>query len=141
MTAAPAAAQVINTCRFEDAVRWIDTPAELRVIHFPTAAYQPPCVAIEAGQTVTWSGNFGSHPLKGGLHKDGPPQPGNPIPTVLSGTTPVTVAFPVADAWGYYCIAHQPPMAGAVFVALFADGFESGDPCDWSVVSDLGTCP
>jgi hypothetical protein len=25
--------------------------------------------------------------------------------------------------------------------ALFADGFESGDPCDWSVVSDLGTCP
>lgn len=122
-------------------MRWIDTPAEQRVIHFPTAAYQPPCVAIEAGQTVTWSGNFGSHPLKGGLHKDGPPQPGNPIPTVMSGTTPVTVEFPVADAWGYYCIAHQPPMAGAVFVALLADGFESGDLCGWSNSTETEPCP
>lgn len=133
---APAAAQVINTCRFEDAVNWLGRTPEERVITFPTAAYNPPCVLIEAGETVTWSGNFQHHPLAGGYYKDGGPQEGNPIPTVTSGTTPVVVEFPEAGAWGYYCIAHQPPMAGAVFVALFADGFESGDPCDWSAVSD-----
>lgn len=132
---------MINICRFEDAVRWIDVPAEERVIVFPTAAYQPPCVAIEAGQTVTWSGNFSSHPLKGGLHKGGPPQPGNPIPTVLSGSTPVEVTFPEAGAWGYFCIAHEPPMSGAVFVALFADGFETGDACDWSAFTEPQNCP
>lgn len=122
-------------------MRWIDTPAEQRVIHFPTSAYNPPCVLIEAGQTVTWDGNFGMHPLEGGLFKGGPPQPGNPIPTVAAGTTPVEVTFPDAGAWGFFCTAHQPPMSGAVYVALFADGFESGDACDWSAVSDPPTCP
>lgn len=132
---------MINICRFEDAVRWIDVPADQRVIVFPTAAYQPPCVAIEVGQTVTWSGNFGNHPLEGGLIKGLPPQPDNPIPTVGSGSTPVEVTFPDAGSWGYFCSFHEPPMSGAVYVALFADGFESGDACDWSEFTEPQTCP
>ena len=140
---APLPAQVINTCWPEIAVEWFDVPAEERVIAFPTAMYDPPCVAIYEGQTVTWGGNFGNHPLQGGYYKGGGPQKGNPIPTVLTGTIPVTVTFPDAGAWGYYCIAHQPPMAGAVFVYPFAfvDGFESGDTCAWSAVSEPETCP
>src|SRR5690606_40990450 len=52
-------------------------------------AYLPRCVAITEGQSVTFQMNFAVHPLEGGLHKGGEPQPGNPIPTVTSGSAPV----------------------------------------------------
>lgn len=139
--AAPLPAQVINTCLPEDAVEWFDLPAEKRVITVVNHnAYSPPCVAIETGQTVTFQMNFAQHPLEGGLHKDGDPQKGNPIPTVTSGSDPVVVEFPEAGAWGFFCTFHQPPMAGAVFVVErpFSDGFESGDLCAWSVSTEPG---
>lgn len=122
----------VNGCRLEDAVRWFDVAPATRVIAFPTAFYNPPCVAIEEGQSVRWAGNFGSHPLRPGFRKDGGPQPGNPIPSVSSGSTPVDVSFAESNGWAYFCQAHEPPMAGAVYVAFFADGFESEDTADWS---------
>jgi plastocyanin len=129
-----AAAQVINACTLADAVDWFDAAPGERVVVFPSPSYVPRCARINAGQTVTWDGNFSSHPLRGGYYKGGGPQPGNPIPDVSSGSTPVEVAFPDAGAWGFYCQVHEPPMSGAIYVALFADGFESADLSAWSLV-------
>lgn len=139
VTANGAAAQDVNGCTLGATVNWLDVPPGERVIVFPNANYQPPCVRIRAGQTVTWDGDFSSHPLRGGLRKGGGPQPGNPIPDVSSGSTPVEVTFPDPGAWGFYCAFHEPPMAGAVFVVLFADGFESADLSAWSLVIPLGS--
>lgn len=137
--AAAAGAQTINTCTRADAVPWFETPEGERVITVGAAnAYLPRCVVITEGQSVTFQMNFSVHPLEGGLHKGGDPQPGNPIPTVTSGSAPVAVVFPEAGAWGFFCSFHQPPMAGAVCVVAppFADGFETGDACAWSATSE-----
>jgi plastocyanin len=142
-TAAPSglAAQTINECTFGDpsVVNWLDVSPAQREVTFVCCAYTPPCSLIDAGQTVTFSGSFSSHPLRGGEVVAGVPQPqaGNPIPDVNSGTI-FDVTFPDPGAWGFYCDAHFGFMYGAVFVAIFADGFESGDFVEWTSVVPLG---
>ena len=142
-TAVPSglAAQTLNDCTFGDpsVVDWLDVPPAQRVINFVCCSYTPPCTKIEAGQTVTFSGSFTSHPLRGGVVVAGvpQPQPGNPIPNVDSGSI-FDVTFPEPGAWGYYCDAHFGFMYGAVFVAIFADGFESGDLSEWSSTVPIG---
>jgi len=78
--------------------------------------YDPPCIRIKVGSSVTWSGNFVAHPLQGGTAST--PDPTSPIKfTIGADAGPVTVTFPNAGAFGYYCTIHGAfGMKGAVFV-------------------------
>ena len=92
-------------------------------INFPgaTNSFNPPCIRIAAGATVTFNPGgqgFGSHPLVGGTIVNGVevPDPTSPIPPTSSGNMALDVVFPNAGSFGYYCSAHAPSMAGAIFV-------------------------
>src|SRR6185503_13396469 len=41
-------------------------PAASRTVTFSNYAYTPRCIRVQAGQSVTFSGNFATHPLQGG---------------------------------------------------------------------------
>jgi plastocyanin len=69
-------------------------------------SFAPKCIAIAAGQSVTFNGAFSSHPLTRGAPGDlAAGAAGNPIPTTSTGTT-VTVAFPRAGTYPYVCGMH-----------------------------------
>ena len=103
------AAGPINGC-----TTFVDMTADGGVITGPAGAlpsqYQPNCVHIKTGQSVTWNSDFVSHPLDpfGG---DTP----NPIQATASGTT-VTFSFPNAGTFGFHCGIHTTSMFGAVQV-------------------------
>ena len=89
-------------------------------------AYSPRCITVAAGQAVTFTGSgasaFGGHPLSPGTASAGstPPNPrggspGNPIPRTTDGMS-ITVTFPAAGTYPYYCELHEPGMAGVVVV-------------------------
>jgi plastocyanin len=91
------------------------TPAAaMRTISFPTDAtpmqFNPHCLKIKAGQSVTWNGSFTNHPLEamGG-------DMGNPITPTGMGTT-VTFAFATAGTFGFDCANHPSIMKGAIQV-------------------------
>ena len=105
----------VNGCTAADfAANDLSAASNARKITFPSTAapaqYQPACFTIAAGQSVTWSGDFASHPLTqaGG-------DPSMWITTTNSGTT-VTFGFPVGGTYGFECSAHPSIMKGAVFV-------------------------
>jgi plastocyanin len=79
--------------------------------------YDPKCVVVSAGTDVTWSLNLSIHPLVGGDIIAGTPtaDPNSPIKGATSGMS-VTYKLMDPGAYGYYCSAHAPGMAGAVFV-------------------------
>ena len=107
-----------NNCTLATAVDRTAANAN-RTIAFANFAYNPPCMKIAAGQTVTWSGDFSFHPLRAGLIVDGMPtgQAGNPIPPTSNGVS-VSATFPAAGTFGFYCNFHWPNgMKGAVYVA------------------------
>jgi plastocyanin len=141
---AAAAGQTVNGCSFATATDWFDADAAARTIDFASFSYSPPCVKVEAGDTVKFAGAFGSHPLRAGFTEGGTPvaDPGSPILDTSAGTQ-ATFTFTEAGVDPYYCDNHFATfsMYGAVFVALFADGFENAAGlCDWDVVAPDG-CP
>ena len=71
--------------------------------------YSPACVHIKAGQSVTWTGAFASHPLQ----PEGGAVP-NPVTSVQTGMT-TTILFPTAGVYGYGCGIHG-SMIGAIQV-------------------------
>jgi plastocyanin len=107
----------INDCTEQAALDRTAAGAD-RSVSFPGFAYTPKCMKVRVGQTVTWTGDFGFHPLRGGLVVNGvrTPQAGNPIPATSSGAS-VAVTFNTAGGWGYYCNVHfAGGMRGAIFV-------------------------
>ncbi|MBK7862286.1 MAG: hypothetical protein IPJ65_27495 [Archangiaceae bacterium] len=88
-------------------------PATLEVT-FPNGneSYEPQCLKVHAGQSVTFSGSFASHPLS---QKCGPA-------VVLAGQSGSnrTFTFTVPGVYGYYCTQHGTSsgsgMAGAIEV-------------------------
>lgn len=68
----------------------------------------PKCVKVKVGQTVTWTGDFATHPLAP-FNGDA----SNPIVIGTAGTSKIT--FPVAGTFGFHCLNH-PSMLGAVQV-------------------------
>jgi plastocyanin len=74
-------------------------------------AYDQKCLAISAGQSVTFSGSFQAHPLRPGLapsQRGGPDagSPNNPISNQDNGST-YSPTFPTAGTYPYYCSAHE----------------------------------
>jgi plastocyanin len=69
----------------------------------PGFNYAPKCLKVSAGATVTWNGDFATHPLdksetRGTLT-------GNPITMTNTGTT-ASFTFPTPGFYGYYCRFH-----------------------------------
>jgi plastocyanin len=91
----------------------LSAPSADRTVTFTFAQYTPKCIKIKAGQSVTFSGDFSSHPLRQACGTAGV------IPNTDSGTT-ATVTFNTADTYGYYCLVHGSAdgtgMAGSVQV-------------------------
>lgn len=108
---------MVNGCTAATAVDRTAFAAN-RTITFPGFAYTPPCMTIKVGQTVTWSGDLGFHPLRAGLVVAGVPtnQPGNPVPSTSAGAS-ASATFAAVGEYGYYCLNHVGGgMMGAIYV-------------------------
>ncbi len=108
-------ASTVNGCTLAMAMDL--TGAANPTIAFAGLSYIPPCVKITAGQSVQFSGAFGSHPLQQGAVIGGTAYPEmGPIVATGAGMT-ATFPFPTPGVFPYYCIFHYPAnMMGAVFV-------------------------
>lgn len=107
---------VIAKCSEGELGRSIHTaPDDLRVIAVPNgdkeAPLDPNCMMIRAGQSVTWRGNLGFHPI---IQREDSTLP-NPIPTLASGTE-ATVAFPCPGDYNFSCRNHRDSMLGTIRV-------------------------
>jgi plastocyanin len=85
-----------------------------------TLVYDPACIRIKVGSSVSWSGNFVAHPLEGGTINGitKTPDPTSPIKLTMGmDAGSVTFPFPNAGNFPYYCTIHGTiGMKGAVFV-------------------------
>ena len=102
-------AGLVNGC-----TTFVDMTADGGVITGPNgpqpSQYQPNCVHIKTGQSVTWNSKFSNHPLQ-------PSGGTTPTPITLTNTgTTVTFSFPNAGTFGYHCQVHPGMMFGAVEV-------------------------
>ena len=107
----------INDCTLMSALDRTEL-ADQRVVDFGGTLYTPKSMKIHVGQSVTWSGDFGFHPLRPGLIVNGvrTAQANNPIPPTSNGAS-VRVTFTTAGQYGYYCDNHwDVGMRGAIFV-------------------------
>jgi plastocyanin len=91
-------------------------------INFPASPadfnYDPKCLKVPAGTTVTFSGDFVIHPLMPSANRGA--QTGNPITSTSAGTTK-DFMFPTAGFYAYYCAIHDSTdsgnfMSGVVWV-------------------------
>jgi plastocyanin len=80
------------------------------------------CSRIKAGTTVTWTGDFVTHPLVafGGdtpspLPADQNATPGDVDASTDGGSPTITITFPTAGTFGYHCFVHA-SMLGAIEV-------------------------
>ena len=79
-------------------------------------AYDPECLKTPAGSTVTFSGNFGIHPLvPSGLRGNTTNNPITVVPSNPDGGTTANVSFtfPTAGFYAYYCAEHGSTDTGA----------------------------
>jgi plastocyanin len=110
---------MVNGC---DSITALDKTASATttVTFSDLLVYDPACIRIKAGSSVTWSGNFTLHPLEGGTVSGAAksPDPASPIKlTTVADAGSVTFGFPAAGNFGYYCTVHWGiGMKGAVFV-------------------------
>lgn len=82
--------------------------------------WNPPCLRIRAGQSVTWNAPLMIHPLRPGLAPDRMADPmgtePNPIMPRNDGMT-ATFMFPNSGFYPYYCNTHYPQgMIGTIWV-------------------------
>jgi plastocyanin len=101
---------------FAGCTNYIDwTSSTSTTINFGGAGgntYQPNCVKIKSGQSITFAGDFTMHPLA---------QACGPASVITNGTgSSTTFKFSGAGTWGYYCTLHGTAsgsgMAGSIQV-------------------------
>ena len=66
-------------------------------------AYAPRCLAVPAGATVTFVGDFSPHPLSPSALRG--TRPGNPITNVSAGSS-ASFRFPAPGFYAYFCAFH-----------------------------------
>jgi plastocyanin len=114
------AATMLNGCNSSTATD--KTASTSTTVMFgDTLVYDPPCVRIKAGSSVTFQGNFMGHPLQGGTASGLTltPDAASPIKLTMGtdGGMSASFTFPAAGNFGYYCTLHGGVgMKGAVFV-------------------------
>lgn len=100
---------VLNGCNTADFIDRTATAA-IRTVAFGGTtgfAYSPKCITVAAGQQVTFSGMFASHPLRPGVGATTTAgSPNNPIMATSTGTT-VNFTFPTAGMYPYNCQLHD----------------------------------
>ncbi len=78
--------------------------------------YSPNCIKIPPGSTLTWQGDFETHPLTPSTRGTQP----NPIVATTGGTTPASFTFPQVGLYPFYCAVHGDNsgdgMSGVVWV-------------------------
>ena len=88
-------------------------PGASRGVSFTCCQYAPKCLRIAAGQSVTFTGSFGAHPLEQACG------PAGAIATTSSGSS-ATFVFTVPGDYGFFCDLHGTPggtgMAGSILV-------------------------
>jgi plastocyanin len=79
--------------------------------------YSPACLKVAAGATVTFSGDFATHPLTPSTSRT--TAASNPIASTASGTTK-SFTFVTPGFYGYFCLQHGTDegvaMAGMIWV-------------------------
>jgi plastocyanin len=79
--------------------------------------YDPQCLKVAAGATVTFSGDFVVHPLVPSATRGDPPN--NPIVNTSDGTT-ASFVFPMPGFYAYLCNFHGSDdgafMSGVIWV-------------------------
>jgi plastocyanin len=70
--------------------------------------YEPKCLRIKAGQTVTFEGSFANHNLKPAACNPASAGSGDAIPVVKTGMT-ATAKFTKPGIYAYYCEFHGEP--------------------------------
>jgi plastocyanin len=116
LDAAPDSATSVNGCSATELAANDHTAAgDARAITFPgegeaARQFTPSCMRIKAGQAVTWTGGFSTHPLEAA----GGASP-SPI-TVTTGVTTRSFTFPAAGTYGFDCLNHPGVMRGAIEV-------------------------
>lgn len=78
--------------------------------------YDPACVTVDAGTTITFSGDsFQIHPLSGGV--DGTIDDTSPIPFETTDIPEASVTLDDAGDYPYFCLAHVGVgMEGVIYV-------------------------
>lgn len=106
----------VNGCTFANAT---DNRGQANVTVTATSSWTQGhnvCMIVDLGTTVTWGGNFTSHPLIGGVT----PTRDNSSPITIagpgSGTTPVAVTLSSVGDFGYFCDIHTSTMKGMIYV-------------------------
>lgn len=109
---------LLNDCAASAYVDRTGDGDERTVVPRGTTGYTPRCLTIRAGQSVTFSMSFTTHPLNPGVphgSSAGATTP-SPIEAQRAGTT-YAVAFPGAGFYPFYCNTHgHVGMAGVVRV-------------------------
>lgn len=100
-----------NTFNGCDTASFVDRTAAggIRTVTFGAGGftYSPKCILIAAGQMVTFSGTFSSHPLRPGVGINATAgSPNNPIVATAVGTS-ATFTFPAAGSYPYNCSLHD----------------------------------
>jgi plastocyanin len=110
--------RVVNGCQQGDYVD--QTAGGLHHVEFGNALgiqYVPRCLIVSPGQTVSFIGNMGPHPLShGAVGGTDPGDSPNPIFDITAGSG-VTVTFPDRGYFPYHCVVHAGlGMTGTVLV-------------------------
>ena len=108
-TGAACAAVFAGCSAFVDAT----APGADRTVHFQDYSYDPKCLMVRVGQTVTFAGDFIRHPLT--------PSCGPELVLENRDTQPAaSFVLPSVGLYGYYCLDHGNPqgdvMSGAIEV-------------------------
>ncbi len=75
------------------------------------------CVRVDGGTTVRWEGNFGLHPLDGGVSPTNDATSPISMGTVQNdGTDFIAVRLATEGDYPYFCGAHFASMSGVIFV-------------------------
>lgn len=82
----------------------------------PALGYAPKCLTISVGQSVTFAGNFNTHPLVPGAFNSDAGTSGNPIARKDTGADDSVVTFDAPGLFPYFCDLHAPTMVGVVQV-------------------------
>lgn len=82
-----------------------------RTVHFQNYSYDPQCLMIRSGQTVTFAGDFIVHPLTPAC---------GPELVLYHRDTDATAAFTLTSTglYGYYCLDHGNPAGAAMSGAI-----------------------
>ncbi len=106
----------VNGCTEQNA---IDLTGQSSVTITDTSAWRvvhSACIIVSENTTVTWEGNFGSHPLSGGVT----PTADTTSPITLAGpgtgSTPIDVIFSSTGDFPYFCTIHKTSMQGVIYV-------------------------